>query len=1834
MTGSIFQAATEVSIGERDGQVIVTFLRSGDLSSAVNITYDVTSESATPGADFTGGSGTVLMAAGASSTTVTFPIINDTLSEATETFIVSLAAVDSGEISLPRTVRVNILDDENPVVPPASPPLVSDYRVIKEPLVSDLNQPIKFEFSPVDPDLAYVADKTGVISLVNFVTGAEVGTVLDIRGLVNENNDRGLYDIAFHPDFENNPYMYTFYVVEPPDATPEMQDAIGNRYAYVVRYTLDASQNYQEIVPGSEVILLGGAGQSTADISGGGTLNFSSPAYSNLPSSERYLDPAGGDIVIDGIKQDYIKVDSVSHVGGSLAFGPDGMLYISVGDGGSPNYADPHNADVQNLNSTSGKILRVDPLTGDGLTDNPFYQTGMSLDSNSAKVYQLGLRNPFSMGFDSLGRLIISDTGWNAYEEIDIGPAGTNFGWPWYEGRDGGVLAKTSGYQSLPPAASFYAAVESGAIQVAAPHNAFGHAESAPGFQNQVITGGDVIYTGGRYPVEFLGDYFFTDFFNGSTFVIDTNNRLDVKFLFPSEGQYAPVHFIQGTDGYVYYTELFGPDFSAGSMGRVHIFNEDDNLLVNGSFEQPIVPVGSSNFGTVPGWTAITGGRIEIWKAHNSVVASDGANFLELDYVAGQDGFFQDVQTEAGKSYTLAFDLRTRLPTQPTSTQSVEVLWNGVVVDTFTPDSVNWDSVVVPLIGTGGMDRLTIREVASQGADGFGAMLDHFGLYSAGAPVPPPPPPPTNLLVNGSFEQPTVPVGGSLNFNSVTGWTAITGGRIEIWNAHNGVTASNGANFLELDYVSARDGFSQSVQTIDGATYELSFDLRTRLPSRPTSTQGVEVVWNGVVIDTVAPTSATWTTRTFDVVGTGGLDTLTIREVASQGTDGWGAMLDDFSLIAANLPPLDIHPLHDQEAQVGEAFSFVVPIGTFSDPDGDPLTFSVTLVGGGALPGWLNFNPGTRTFSGTPPATGSLQVQVTASDGTASTSDVFNLDIARDLLVNGSFEQPVIPVGSANFSSVPGWTAMSGGQIEIWKAHNGVVASSGVNFLELDYLSATDGLSQSVQTVAGQTYELSFDLRTRLPVQPSTTQGVEVVWNGVLVNTVTPASETWTTVTLDVVGTGGLDTLTIREVASQGGDGRGAMLDDVSLIASGPTSPPPPANLFVNGSFEQPTVAVGGSANFDAVTGWTAITGGKIEIWNAHNGVTASNGANFLELDYVSARDGFSQSVQTAAGQSYELSFDLRTRLPDRPTTTQGVEVVWNGVLIDTVTPASASWTTVTYDVVGTGALDTLTIREVASQGGDGWGAMLDDFSLIASGAPPNGAPIVADPLDDRGGQVGEAFSFVVPPDAFTDPDGDPLTYSATLVGGGALPAWLSFDPATRTFSGTPPETGTFQVQVVANDGEAWVMDAFNLDIRPTGVELLVNGSFEQPVVPVGGSSNFDAVAGWTAITGGKIEIWNAHNGVVAKDGVNFLELDYVSARDGFSQTVQTVSGETYELSFDIRTRLPARATTTQGVEVVWNGVLVNTITPASANWTTVTLDVVGTGSLDTLTIREVASQGSDGWGAMLDNFSLTGAAPNLLVNGSFESPVMSAAGFAAFDSVTGWTAIPGGKIEIWNAHNGVTASDGANFLELDYASAPDGFSQNVQTEAGQTYELSFDLRTRLPSHPTTTQSVEVVWNGVLIDTVTPASASWTTLTFDVVGTGGVDILTIREVASQATDGWGAMLDNFSLTATAPPNAAASAVALEDSSTSPAVVANERGSVTTHGAHHISFEGRHHSVWDADAWRAGPDAADGERYHDHGRHSGDDPVPTPHHAALNLVKLLGMHLHVDDHALI
>jgi len=123
-----------------------------------------------------------------------------------------------------------------------------------------------------------------------------------------------------------------------------------------------------------------------------------------------------------------------NHNGGRLAFGPDGFLYIGMGDGGSQG--DPQ-GNGQNPNTLLGKLLRIDVKTAEHYTipaDNPFARGG-----GKPEIWALGLRNPWRFSFDRLtGDLYIGDVGQDAYEEIDFqpagGPGGINYGWNYREG--------------------------------------------------------------------------------------------------------------------------------------------------------------------------------------------------------------------------------------------------------------------------------------------------------------------------------------------------------------------------------------------------------------------------------------------------------------------------------------------------------------------------------------------------------------------------------------------------------------------------------------------------------------------------------------------------------------------------------------------------------------------------------------------------------------------------------------------------------------------------------------------------------------------------------------------------------------------------------------------------------------------------------------------------------------------------------------------------------------------------------------------------------------------------------------------------------------------------------------------------------------------------------------------------------------------------------------------------------------------------------------------------------------------------------------------------------
>lgn len=1047
MTGKIYLQAAEYSVGESDGFVTITIKRDGDTSGAVNASFLTASASgagvATPGLDYTSQSGIIHIPAGATSASLTIQILDDGLSELSETFAVSLIDLDSGELWFPRTANVTILDDENPTLDPIDPPQTTPFDVSTTSVMDGLTRPMKVAWLPGEESKALVAEKDGVIKFIDMATGSSQ-VLIDIRDKVNDDADRGLMDIVLHPDIENNPYVYAFYVVDPPETASNSgnagQDGLGNRYAHVVRFDIDLSGATPVIDQSSEVILVGGAGQTLSDISGNGVLNFTDKIHENERASD--VDAVTGDYI-----DDYIKVDSRSHAGGALSFGPDGALYVSIGDGTSFNYPDPRSKSVQDTDSLSGKILRVDPLTGQGLSDNPFADA--DLDANHSKVYQLGLRNPFRMAFSENGSLFISETGWFSYEEINVGPAGANFGWPYFEGGDGGELLHTPEYEFAPEAADFYAKVASGEIAIQAPYRSFSHNTADPGFQMSAIVGSESIYTGDKYPAVFQNDFFFTDVVDGDVFSVDTNDRTQLQFITKTNGS-LPVNFIQGPDGYMYFT-----DFVGGTIQRINITENntppivaveisDQSAAENASFTF-VIPPGTftdadndaltltatlANGSALPTWLTFDPGTGtfsgtpsagDIGALDVKVISSDGhggeaidvflltvtsgntppvvANAIiapdateELAYsFAVPAGTFSDADNDA---LTLSATLSSGAPLPtwltfdaPTSTFSGtpddnEVGDLGIRVSATDPSGATADAdftlTVTPVNDAPFVSAPIAAQTATVGAE-------------------------TTFATAGAF---TDPDGEALTFSAtLSNGDPLPAGFITL-NAQTGtftVNASNGDQGSYVIALSATDGSGAKTTDMFALTIaDANVAPQIAAPlANLDAIRGVEATFvlpNGAFTDPDGdtleitaslangdplPSWITFQNGTFVInAPQGTADAFAITVMASDGT---ASVSDSFLLSlsgSANTPPIVANAIGAQGTAEEQAFTFSVPAGTFSDADNDVLTLTASLASGASLPAWLSFDGATGTFSGTPDdaEVGGLDLRVTATD--------------------------------------------------------------------------------------------------------------------------------------------------------------------------------------------------------------------------------------------------------------------------------------------------------------------------------------------------------------------------------------------------------------------------------------------------------------------------------------------------------------------------------------------------------------------------------------------------------------------------------------------------------------------------------------------------------------------------------------------------------------------------------------------------------------------------------------------------------------------------------------
>lgn len=233
-----------------------------------------------------------------------------------------------------------------------------------------------------------------------------------------------------------------------------------------------------------------------------------------------------------------------NHNSGQMKFGPDGYLYFTIGDGGSGG--DPFN-NAQNISTTFGKLLRIDP-TADGGYDIPADNPYADVVGAAPEIYATGLRNPWRFSFDLLtGDLWIPDVGQNAWEEVNVSPgnpAGVNYGWSC---REGFVMFKDDCDANETPFTD--------------PVAVYAH-DNNPEFPcSGSITGG-YVYRGDQYP-DMYGKYFYTDFCTG---VIRTTWWDGTNWATADLGNFTP--FAYSTFGEDINGELYLVDKTAGVIYR------------------------------------------------------------------------------------------------------------------------------------------------------------------------------------------------------------------------------------------------------------------------------------------------------------------------------------------------------------------------------------------------------------------------------------------------------------------------------------------------------------------------------------------------------------------------------------------------------------------------------------------------------------------------------------------------------------------------------------------------------------------------------------------------------------------------------------------------------------------------------------------------------------------------------------------------------------------------------------------------------------------------------------------------------------------------------------------------------------------------------------------------------------------------------------------------------------------------------------------------------------------------------------------------------------------
>lgn len=768
---------------------------------------------------------------------------------------------------------------------------------------------------------------------------------------------------------------------------------------------------------------------------------------------------------------------------------------------------------------------------------------------------------------------------------------------------------------------------------------------------------------------------------------------------------------------------------------------ENENLLVNGSFENLTDMVDRGwgwNSKSIQGWTNDSVQQIDF----NDGVISHGGYGQDRagEFEVQEDGDTLSIPGNGWKSvlgdYTITED--TWIELEYRSTETPEIVFIGFDTDATWHNGVN----------TGSENYFKLFGPQSHGdtaGNAFDVYEDHGQYQKIRIPI--------GQFTTGDFDRMTfindddnlashgdldTSVEGNSFFRNVRIYEN-DGNDFESHRPRGGVEASDGDYWMDMGGSPGNLKMSQEVPGVqDGENYVLSFDVADSIHD---TSDGLRVIWNGEVIAEIENQDASMDRFEFQVTGGSGDGSNTLTFEGTGADNNFGVALDNVELVSGNLDLIDDSAVAGTS---GKPVNLELDLTDFAKEADSVMKIS-------GLPADAILNSGIQNADGswTVAASEAESLTMTSSPTTAGEMQLgvqvsTPVDSTGNLVINGSFENAVVAVAVENpgfeadnhadgrwSGGTPGWDQIgSAGDWDPTASHYASLSGAEqVAWANTANASQIAGFGQTLSQEfdSSRNYELTVDIGNRTDGHSLDAKYEIRLMAGDTVIGVTAGTTkdipdgTFRSVRLNVDGQdlSEYDGQDLRiEILNTGTENNyvgQVNFDNVRLMEMGNTGDAGSERLSQSADGQERGWGV-----FDQVEGWKTLSGEGIEIQEGVAGSAADGNAKVeldshnFDSDAEGNNSGMYQDVPTVEGQTYSFEFQYSPR-PGVPEASNGIEVYWNGELLDTISgdgvgASNTQWSTHTFNVEGNGETGRIEFRAVGTE--DSLGGYIDDVSL------------------------------------------------------------------------------------------------------------------------------------------------------------------------------------------------------------------------------------------------------------------------------------------------------------------------------------------------------------------------------------------------------------------------------------------------------------------------------------------------------------------------------------------